>query len=185
MKDIIMETDDYSFSRPYIGPGEAVLWKGKPGKGHIVTGQDAFMIPFSILWCGFAIFWETTAIASGAPFFFWLWGIPFVCMGLYLVFGRFLWAAHMRKRTAYVITNRKIIRLRRNKIDMLEGRNMPAMRMSANKDGSGTIRFGEEILVRRRYSMNVNGSYTAQPAFTLENVPDVARVVQIIEKMER
>jgi hypothetical protein len=91
----------------------------------------------------------------------------------------------MRKRTAYVVTSRKIIRQRRNKIDMLEGRNMPAMRMSANKDGSGTIRFGEEILVRRRYAMNMGGSYTAQPLFALENVPDVARVVQIIEKMER
>ena len=112
-------TDEYSFCRPYLTAGETVLWRGKPGKGHLLTGQDIFMIPFSILWCGFAIFWEATVIRNGAPFFFTLWGIPFVCVGLYMVFGRFLWTAWIRKRTAYVITDQKILRARGNRVDML------------------------------------------------------------------
>ena len=111
--------DEYSFARPYLSDGEVILWKGKPEKGHVFTPQDAFMIPFSILWCGFAIFWETTVVASGAPFFFKLWGIPFVCVGLYMVFGRFLWTAYVRKNTAYVITTRRIIRSRRGRVDSI------------------------------------------------------------------
>ena len=52
------------------------------------------MIPFSLLWCGFAVFWETMAMRMPGPFFgpglfFRLWGIPFVFVGLYFVFGRF------------------------------------------------------------------------------------------------
>ena len=175
-------TDDYSFARPYLSAGEAVLWKGKPGKGNLVTSQDVFMIPVSLFWCGFAVFWETTVISAGAPFFFALFGIPFVAVGLYLVFGRFIWTAYIRKRTAYVITTKKIIRARGNRIDMLDGKTMPSVYVTANRDGSGTIQFGKTDYYRR-------GRYNAfdpnTGLFTLENVPDVAKVQRIIETMER
>lgn len=164
-------TDEYSFCRPYLTAGETVLWRGKPGKGHLLTGQDIFMIPFSILWCGFAIFWEATVIRNGAPFFFTLWGIPFVCVGLYMVFGRFLWTAWIRKRTAYVITDQKILRARGNRVDMLSTRNLPPMYVTAHRDGSGTIRFGE---YRSR------GRNQGPAPFTLENLEDVARVQGIL-----
>ena len=174
-------TEDFSFCRPYITPGESILWKGSPGKGHLLTGHDIFLIPFSIMWCGFAIFWETTVLTASAPFFFKLWGIPFVCVGLYMVFGRFLWTAFMRKRTAYVITNKKIIRQRGNKIDILDGKNMPPIHVSAYKDGAGTIRFGQLDYYSRRNnnSFDPNGGI-----FTLENIPDVAKVQQLLHNME-
>ena len=173
-------TDEYSFARPYLTAGEAVLWKGKPGTGHLVTSQDVIMIPFSILWCGFAVFWEVSVLASGAPFFFGIWGIPFICMGLYLVFGRFLWSAYIRRRTAYVITTKKIIRARGNRIDMLDGRNMPSVHVTAFRDGSGTIRFGQPDYHHRSSSLTPNAGM-----FTLENIPDVAKVQQLIGAMER
>ena len=173
-------TDEYSFARPYLTAGEAVLWKGKPGTGHLFTAQDVFMIPFSIFWCGFAVFWEVSVLTSGAPFFFGIWGIPFICMGLYLVFGRFLWSAYIRKRTAYVITTKKIIRARGNRIDMLDGRNMPPIHVTAFRDGSGTVRFGQPYYHHRRGSFTPNAGM-----FTLENIPDVAKVQQLIGTMER
>lgn len=172
--------DEYSFSRPYLTAGETILWKGKPGKGHLVTSQDVFMIPFSIVVCVFTIFWLVTALSSGVPFF-WMFGIPFVCVGLYLVAGRFIRSAYIRKRTWYVITNKKIIRQQGNHIDMLDAKTMPPMRMTAHLDGSGNIQIGEPAHYRRNGRVYRDFSYV----FTLENIPEVARVHQIIFNMER
>ena len=174
-------TDEYSFARPYLGPGESILWKGKPGKGHLLTAQDAFLIPFSIFWCGFAIFWEGSVLLTDGPFIMKLWGIPFVLVGLYITVGRFIHTLIRRRRTAYVVTNKKIIRAQGNKIDMLEGRNMPSVHVTAFRDGSGTLRFGQANYYRgSRNSFDPN-----QGLFVLENVPDVARVQQLVGMIER
>ena len=71
----------------------------------MLRASDAFAIPFGLLWCGFAIFWEWSVVSGGrAPWFFELWGVPFVAVGLYLVFGRFIADAYQRGRTVYGIT---------------------------------------------------------------------------------
>lgn len=164
--------DDYSFSYSYLTPGETVLWKGRPQKGHLITAQDALMIPFSLFWCSFAFFWTFAALQSGAPFPFALFGLPFIAVGLYLVFGRFIHTSWLRKRTYYVITNLKIIRLRGQKVDMLDLATLPPLQINAFRDGSGTISFG--MLYGDVYYGRRNRS--TRPMFTLENIPDVARV---------
>lgn len=177
-------TDEFSFTRPYLSPGETILWKGKPEPGHHFTGQDVFMIPFSILWCGFAIFWTVTALAI-APFPFGLFGVPFVCVGLYITVGRFFHTAHRRKNTAYVITSQKIIRRRGNQIDMLDAKTMPSVHVTVRADGTGTIRFGQPVYYHRRGSYGYNGWSPNDGIFTLDNIPDAARVQQIIHSISR
>lgn len=175
-------TDDYSFARPYLAPGETILWRGKPEKGHLLSAGDAVMIPFSIFWCGFAVFWFVSAMQVGA---FALFGIPFVCVGIYITVGRFFHMAHRRKNTAYVITTAKIIRRQGRRIDMLDAKTMPAIHVTARTDGTGTIRFGQAMYYyrgRQRYTNQTSwGPNDYQ--FTLENIPDVGRVQQILHSI--
>lgn len=94
---------------PYLDPGEMLLWEGDPATGIKFRKSDLFMIPFSLAWGGFAIFWEVSVIAMGAPVFMAIFGLPFVAIGLYMIFGRFLWDAYKRSRTRYALTDKRAI----------------------------------------------------------------------------
>jgi hypothetical protein len=129
----------------HLDRGEHLLWSGNPRSGIRLRAQDAFLIPFSIMWCGFAIFWEASVIRTGAPFFFMLWGIPFVCVGLFFVFGRFILDASSRARTSYGVTNERILivsGLFSQQIKSLQLRTVTDVSLSQRSDGSGTITFG-------------------------------------------
>jgi hypothetical protein len=89
--------------------GEHVLWSGRPDPGKVFTRNDLFVVPFSLLWVGFAIFWTVNVRASNAPGFFVIWGLAFVAVGLYFVVGRFFAKAVLKRTTVYVLTNRSAI----------------------------------------------------------------------------
>ena len=90
----------------HLRPDEQLLWQGVPDPSAWFTAEDAFLIPFSVLWCGFAIFWESSVI-HGGPVFFQLWGVPFVLAGLYFVAGRFFYKNYRKRRTGYAVTTRR------------------------------------------------------------------------------
>lgn len=170
-----MYYNEFEWVNAHLTGDEYVVWKGKPGKGRIFTKQDIFLIPFSLMWGGFAIFWELSVIMMGAPFFFCLWGIPFVLVGLYLMFGRFIWQQHMRKRTYYAVTNRRVLRLRGNNVTSVGLRPCPEMHTTINKDGTGTIYFGPQIS-----AYYGNRRYGGSASFSLENIPEVNQVFRMI-----
>jgi hypothetical protein len=92
-----------------LQPGEQLLWCGRPDPAVLFGPGDLTMIPFSILWLTFAIFWESGVIRSGAGPFFTIWGIPFLAIGSYAVVGRFIYKRFNKKRTVYGITGRRAI----------------------------------------------------------------------------
>jgi len=129
----------------YLELNERLVWSGQPKKGVVFRTTDIFIIPFSLLWCGFAIFWFTSALLSGAPIFLAIFGIPFVCVGLFFVFGRFIIDAKNRKNTFYGITeNRIIIRsgILKKTIKSINLKTLSEIEIEEKKDGSGTINFG-------------------------------------------
>lgn len=173
-----MNYDDYQFSRDYLTSGERILWKGRPGKGHYLSKHDALLIPFSLTWGGFAIFWEYQAITLGAPLFMALFGIPFVLIGLYIIFGRFIHMAYLRKRTFYVITNEKVIRKCGNKVDMLNLVTTPPIQVKMHENGYGTIVFEESTFYNKMKRMNSFTSF--DEGFVLNNIPNAAQVMRMI-----
>ena len=96
--------DPASQLAPYLRSGEELLWSGRPDPAVTFTPADAFLIPFTIMWGGFALFWEIGVLTSDAPPFFVLWGVPFVLLGLYAIVGRFVYKKYSKRRTAYGIT---------------------------------------------------------------------------------
>lgn len=92
-----------AFARYSVASSD-LKWTGRPPSGLRLRRVDTLLIPFSLMWGGFAIFWETMALRGGAPFFFRLWGIPFVLYGIYFMIGRFFWDAYRRSTTWYGLT---------------------------------------------------------------------------------
>jgi len=127
-----------------LNPGERILWSSKPKGGIRLHSWDIFMIPVTIAWSGAAIFLEFIAIVSGELFLAILL-IPFVLVGLYLLFGRFLIDATYLEKTYYALTNKRIIIIawlfnqKRMSIDL---KNLSDIGLVDQKrDGSGTITF--------------------------------------------
>jgi hypothetical protein len=131
--------------RPELASGEKLLWSGQPRRGLRLRGADALLIPFSLMWGGFAVFWEASELRAEAPFFFRLWGIPFVLAGLYLIAGRFFVDAWQRGRTYYGVTNERVLLVSgglQRQVKSLSLRNLPEITLKERGDRSGTITFG-------------------------------------------
>ena len=74
------DLEGYEFCRNYMTDGEYILWKGRPEKGNLFTGQEVVMLPFSLLWLAFSVYWEMTAIRSADSWFMCLLVIFFVAI---------------------------------------------------------------------------------------------------------
>lgn len=167
-----------------LSSGEKLLWSGQPLTGIRLRKQDGFMIPFSLLWGGFAIFWESSVIHSHGPFFARLWGVPFVLLGLYLIFGRFFVDAKQREKTFYGLTSERIIIVSgifsRN-VRSLNLKTLSEINISEKSDGTGSIFFGPTYPFTTRWS---GGGWPgtnnyAPPAFDLiEHVKETYELIR-------
>ena len=152
--------------RPDLLPGERIVWTGRPMPGRLFTASDVFLVPFSLLWGGFALYWEASVLGLGggrhASGFFVLWGVPFVLIGIYSIAGRFFYKACRNRRTVYAITDRRLLVLtstfgRRVQSAFLG--TLPGVSTSMGSDGVGTITVGSRSLTDTLYGNTLhNGS---------------------------
>jgi len=129
------------------------MWKGQP-KGKIFTWTDLYFIPFSILWCSFAIFWEVSALVNDPPLIFKIWGVPFVLFGMYFTIGRFFYKTYINRNTYYYVTNQRVVIIKktlRQKTTALYLSELHIIHKSANSKGAGKIRFGESAGLNAMY----------------------------------
>ena len=137
-----------------LASGERLIWAGRPLPGTILHSEDRYLIPFSLLWGGFAVFWEAGVSGlwkhdsnAGTPWNFgMIWGIPFVVMGQYLIWGRFVYAAWKKRRTFYGVTNRRVIvvqEISNRKTVSAYIDTLPTLIKERSSGAVGTLRFGD------------------------------------------
>ena len=168
--------------RKHLDNTEVLLWAEKPKEGIIFRTADIFLVPFSVLWCGFAIFWFISASEAGG--FFALFGIPFVIVGLIFVFGRFIIDSVQRKNTYYGLTEDRIIiksGFFSKNVKSLNIKTLSDIEYNEKNDRSGTISIGpKNPFMIWGNGMNWWPGMHANPQ--LELIPNVRKVYnQIIE----
>ena len=162
-----------------LGSGEKLLWSGQPRQGLRLNITDAFILPFSLIWCGFAIFWEASVLHGHAPLLMKLWGVPFVVIGLYLVVGRFFVDAYTRGRTFYGVTNQRLVIVSGSfsrRVRSLPWQALPQATLVERGNGGGTINFGPKLPFGMGRSVSIGGMPGAgQSLFPVLDLPEHAR----------
>ncbi|HEY1720113.1 MAG TPA: PH domain-containing protein [Magnetospirillaceae bacterium] len=177
-----------------LEPGEKILWEGRPRQGLMLRSNDTYRIPFSLVWCGFAIFWEYNAllarhnVAAPALNFMSFWGVPFVLVGLYAAIGRFFYDAFVRYGTNYALTNQRVLISaggfsRELRSLMLDG--LIDLRLSEGYNGRGTIKFGPDPVTNGRGfgSRSWSGGGDAPALEGIEDVRGVYRRILAAQKV--
>ena len=184
--------DDYFIQEQinkYVSKDEKLIWRGRPKQGIVLRKSDIFMIPFSIMWGGFALFWETTALIeffkedSNMPIIFPLFGIPFVLMGIYFMVGRFWADAKRREKTYYGLTDKRILIISgilNQSVKSMDVLRLPELTLSEKADGRGTITFGQKNPWNWFDGMPVPGMGNYMPSMfeTIDNAKDVYQKIR-------
>jgi hypothetical protein len=164
-----------------LSAGEHIVWQGAPKKGLMLKASDIIAIPFSLMWGGFAFFWEYMAFSKNAPIFFKLWGMPFVLIGIYMIIGRFFFDAKRRSGTIYGLTNKRAIIISGffgKQTTSINLKNIPELQVSKNADGSGTIILGANSPLHLFQSSGFPSNIKSTPAFEcIENVDVVKNYI--------
>lgn len=171
--------------------GENLVWAGRPNPRVIFHSDDWYMIPFGLMWGGFAIFWEAMALGiwghnskGSPPIFMALWGIPFVVIGQYMIWGRFVYDGWLKRCTYYGITNQRLIVVQESTKRRSCSMYLEAI-PSVERDGSftGTLWFGSKyplVAGSGRRSRSVNSRFTVGSVPVFADIDDADSVYRLI-----
>lgn len=177
---------------------EKILWSAQPDTSVLFTRADIFLVPFSLLWGGFAIFWELGALAvffaisagkNPMSIIFPLFGIPFVLVGLYFMFGRFIYKNWKKRNTYYAITDRRVLMLSNLFSQSLNAVNIdtiPTINKSVRSNGIGTIKFGNVNWMASMYGntgMDFFGSFGGVDILTFYDIKDADKVYELVSEL--
>lgn len=148
-----MDNNSYDLKlhiKPYLDINEDILWCDKPAKRYVFTSADIFTTLFGIVWLAFSLFWVITAfsitgdVETSSINIFPFLGIPFVFIGLYLLFFRHIFGALKRKNMIYALTNKRamIVHIgKRQYVQEYRYENISNIQMKCDDNDMGSIFF--------------------------------------------
>lgn len=163
-----------NFYQSLLQPDEVVLWHGQPGPGKLPIRARIPML-FALSWLGISLLWEVLVIVlAGFPMA--LFGIPFVLIGLFVLFGAIKHIGQLKGRIAYAITDQRLLVQEGNRIRTFTPEMLPPMQIRMNRDGTGSIFFSEVHYSVRHGRQN-------RHLCSLENIPDLQRAQSALTTM--
>jgi hypothetical protein len=168
--------------------GERVIWRGRPRQGLMLTQREALLIPFSLFFGGFSVFWESNVLRlPNPPVFMVLFGAAFVLIGLFLIFGRFFVDAWIRTGVFYALTDRRVLILRSRPSVSFQSVNLdrlPEATLTETGNGRGTIRFGPALSIWNNRMMGGFGAWTPSldPTPQFLAIEDVKKVFASLQE---
>lgn len=172
----------------HLARDERIVWAGQPEQGIVFQPKDWFLIPFSLIWCSFTFVW--IILAAKSSIFFAFFGIPFVVIGLILLFGRFLIDRRTRSRTYYAITNQRVLIKIQNSNGTFTAVNISedtAIRLHLRKNNPhdvGTIYFSDflHFLKNQDNEQMKSFSKSSYRFFRINNASKVHRLILELQK---
>jgi hypothetical protein len=168
--------------KSHLAHRERLIWWDRPKQGLRLRKVDALLVPFSLLWSGFAFYWHATAM-QGGPLILKLWGIPFVLIGIYVVAGRFFHDAWRRRGIVYGLTDKRVLIVTSTECISIALDGLVAVKLREHRDGEGSIVLAPEPKSSRK------GFRTTwigvPPVPTLERIPDASRVLTAIRAAQK
>ena len=166
-----------------VRTNERITWSDKPRPTSLAR-QGIPLAIFGIPWTAFSVFWVYAASGFSFPSFssgwdfFPLFGIPFVLIGFVLLSAP-LWMGLRANKTAYVLTDKRAIILRKSRGKYIIKDYLPHQLQDVyreeNDGGSGDVIFFDEN--------KSNADNTLPKAVGFLGIDDVKAVEELVEKL--
>lgn len=155
----------------YLMNGEDILWQGESqkGGGWITNGIGLFQKMFGVFWLGFSLLWTFIATMGGG--IMGLFGIPFIAVGIYILFGK-------SRKKYYAITNRRVLIICGKKLSAEFLGKICDVNVSVGKNNIGSIIYRTSN-VRYVHNSGSEGNYQ-QIGGCLYNIYDPNEVYRIL-----
>jgi hypothetical protein len=180
--------DDAGRLAEHLSSDEEILWVGRPGRRSLFAGRRLGGVPFLVVWFGFIIFWEVTAIGSGAPVFFPIFGAGMLLAGIAQVRR----AQGVGGRSAlYAVTTTHVVRLIEGRagarVDRALIRSLPNISVSPTSGGRGTVTFGNSLQASSRgapFSLGDVSNSRADGVIEFLDVADASAVARLVAGLQ-
>ena len=173
----------------YLGEEEQLLWSGKPKTGLLFKQSDFFQAPFAAIWLyivvtGFIVRQEGDLGSAIDPI-----SILFVCVGLYLLIGRFIYEAIQRYYSYYALTNQRIMvnsgitssELRSTWLNSIVG-----IKINERRSGEGSLTFETVGNLANNSVANLfsRKSTDQDGPLSFEKIAEVRQVYDLVTKLQ-
>lgn len=167
-----------------LEPGERLVWMEQPVPRFFTAASTPTFL-FAFPWTAFAVFWTVSAaeykvpdFSQGSLDYFPLFGLPFIAIGIGLLFSP-LWAYFKALKSVYAITDRRAITFEGGLATTVTSYAPERLRSLERKDranGTGDIVFERQVIPRAK-----GGSYEKELGF--QGLREPRKVEQLLRAL--